>query len=234
MVEQKLSPHFEDFDLDLRYAPASYEPYNSSQTGEYTTLYFNKLPVGVLWTNGDDAAGFWPADEALCREASTVRSGLLTHFNTSAEMELQAPDAYQVAKSELGFESRDVRSGSLAGVPKLAFSLRDPIIAAAPAAPANSPAEQTQRVAPLSKLVDYFVTLDDSEKVLELVRTDASGMYVRSSGGWFKVDPDNDLPTIWDREIKDVTPAAVNIFDTGVENGTGLESSDFDSVAAPA
>lgn len=64
----------------------------------------------------------------------------------------------------------------------------------------------------------YF-TLDDQDEnqILELVKVDETGMYVRDNHQWVEIDPDADNERVWDRVILDVTPDAVPAFDQALD-----------------
>lgn len=63
--------------------------------------------------------------------------------------------------------------------------------------------------------VHLYVTVkdDDENEILELVKSDPDGMFIRDNHEWLKIDPDADNDRVWDRVIFDVTPDAVDIFD---------------------
>ena len=66
----------------------------------------------------------------------------------------------------------------------------------------------------------YLTVRDEDENsVLELVRSDESGMYVREDGDWTQINPEDDNERVWDRIIIDVTPEAVPVFDAADEQG---------------
>jgi len=60
-----------------------------------------------------------------------------------------------------------------------------------------------------------YVTLDeaDQDKILELVRADGSGTYVRKNGLWEWVDPGVDNARVWDRVIIDMNANAIEAYD---------------------
>jgi hypothetical protein len=61
----------------------------------------------------------------------------------------------------------------------------------------------------------YLTVSDqDENEVLELVRVDETGMYVRDAESWVPINPDDDNPRVWDRIIIDLTESAVPVFDS--------------------
>lgn len=63
------------------------------------------------------------------------------------------------------------------------------------------------------------VSDDDENEVLELVRSDETGMYVRDDGSWVSIDPEADDPRVWDRIIIDVKETAVPVYDAAEAEG---------------
>lgn len=61
-------------------------------------------------------------------------------------------------------------------------------------------------------------TVDAEENVLELIFSNADGIYVRENREWSLVDADQDQPTIDDQEWYDVTPDFVTAFDDMIES----------------
>jgi len=49
-------------------------------------------------------------------------------------------------------------------------------------------------------------TVSDDGEVLELIKSNADGVFVRDNGDWTPVNPDEDQPTIDDQEWIDVNP----------------------------
>lgn len=69
-----------------------------------------------------------------------------------------------------------------------------------------------------------YLTLDEDNEdlVLELVKSDETGMYIRDNGTWWAIDPDADNPRVWDRVIIDVREDAAELFDKLEAEGTIL------------
>lgn len=67
-----------------------------------------------------------------------------------------------------------------------------------------------------------FLTVDDDNEdlVLELVRSNVEGMFIRDRGQWMKINPDEDNERIWDRVIIDVRQTAIDAFDD-IESTSG-------------
>lgn len=64
----------------------------------------------------------------------------------------------------------------------------------------------------------YFTVRDeDPNEILELVKVDRDGMYIRDNHEWQEIDPDADNERVWDRVIHDVTPDVVDSFDQLVD-----------------
>jgi len=67
-------------------------------------------------------------------------------------------------------------------------------------------------------------TIDDSDNVLELIYSEASGVYVRDNANWRLTDSDQDQPTIEDLIWEDVTPAFVPVYDNLTKNQNDITS----------
>lgn len=69
--------------------------------------------------------------------------------------------------------------------------------------------------------VHLYLTLDDTDpnNVLELVRVDSTGMYIRDNRQWVQINPDVDNPRVWDRQIVDVNLSGVDAFDNAEQLG---------------
>jgi hypothetical protein len=65
-----------------------------------------------------------------------------------------------------------------------------------------------------------FLTVadEDENQVLELVRSDSQGIFIRDHGQWMMVADEDDNPRVWDRIIIDVNHDIVSAFD-GADTG---------------
>ena len=74
-------------------------------------------------------------------------------------------------------------------------------------------AEQTQAPeAPEAEETIAF-TVDDEDNVLELIRSDAEGLFIREASDWTPVNMDEEQPTIDDQIWLDATPEAIMFWD---------------------
>ena len=65
-------------------------------------------------------------------------------------------------------------------------------------------------------------TVDKSGNVLELIYSNADGVYVRDNGTWQLIEGDEPQPTIDDLEWFDVRPEFVSVYDGMVQNQDGI------------
>jgi len=84
-----------------------------------------------------------------------------------------------------------------------------------------------------------FLSIADDGEVLELVLSNPSGLYLRDSGGWWKVDdsPDNEPAAddrLDNREWIDVSAAAVDAFDRAQEARKTLKLEDLEKFKVDA
>lgn len=68
----------------------------------------------------------------------------------------------------------------------------------------------------------YLTVADEDEnQVLELIRSDSQGVFMRDHGQWMIVADEDDNPRVWDRVIIDVSPDAVLTYDEA-QNGDNM------------
>lgn len=80
----------------------------------------------------------------------------------------------------------------------------------------------------------YLTVADEDEnQVLELVRVDGPNMYVRANRAWVDINPEEDNPNVWDRQIIDVSSGAADIFDQAEESGQPITADLFTDVLVP-
>lgn len=94
---------------------------------------------------------------------------------------------------------------------------------AAPSAPSDTVNAATYDGAHL------YLTLDDDDPnaVLEFVRSDETGMYIRDNSQWVRIDPEADNDRVWDRVIIDVSERAVDVFDLAESSGAPITAAQF-------
>lgn len=79
----------------------------------------------------------------------------------------------------------------------------------------------------------YLTVADEDEnQVLELVKSDETGMYIRDNGTWMPINPDDDNPRVWDRILIDVTEDAAELYDSVAAKGE-VTADQFNGVLAP-
>lgn len=79
----------------------------------------------------------------------------------------------------------------------------------------------------------YLTVADEDEnQVLELVKSDETGMYIRDNGEWMPINPDDDNPRVWDRILIDVTEDAAELYDSIAAKGE-VTADQFNGVLAP-
>ena len=79
------------------------------------------------------------------------------------------------------------------------------------------------------------VTIDDDDNVLELIYSNADGIYVRDNGEWTLANSEEEQPTIDDQFWVDVTPEFIAVYDQLMQSQDGIVREDaapYD--AAPA
>lgn len=80
----------------------------------------------------------------------------------------------------------------------------------------------------------FGITVDEDGTVLELVKTDASGTYVRENETWVALDPDADEeenPTVYGMDWYDVSVDIIPVYDDSAESDQTLL--DFETFIVP-
>lgn len=61
--------------------------------------------------------------------------------------------------------------------------------------------------------VTFSFTIDDDGNILELIKSDDEGVWVRENGDWILTDSNDPNDTIWDKEWLDVSEDAIKFWD---------------------
>ena len=80
-----------------------------------------------------------------------------------------------------------------------------------------------------------YITLDeqDQNQVLELVRSDDDGMFIRDNESWVPINIEDDNPRVWDRVIVDLTENAVQAYDEAESEGKPITADMFTGYELP-
>lgn len=211
-----------DDQFDLVYAPQKYGALNATAVGRWTALSSaDGEPLGIAWTDGADAAGFIQAGP------SELSEDVWSDFTVSAGLKIPALSAYQMAKHKRSVVASQEKTGELSEVYRDLSKLLD-TASAITAAIQDAALENV----PDDAHIFLTVTDEDENEVLELVRSDETGMYIRDSAEWVPFNTDDDNPRVWDRILIDVTVDAAQIFDQAQKDGR-VTADLFDGVLAP-
>lgn len=197
---------------------------------QFETVYAPPYAGGVLEGNGrwfETSTGFtWTDDNGhlnfLDFNNSEAMKGFIAYKSALAGSELSAS---QVFDSIVEDEELEVHAGDLADLSKEYQSRinAEPITAAAPTED------------DLKETASYGLTVDeDDTTVLELVKSDENGVYVRENETWTALDSEADeesTPTVYGAIWYDVTVDAIPVYDDGAEKD--LQKSDFDTFIVP-
>jgi hypothetical protein len=69
-------------------------------------------------------------------------------------------------------------------------------------------------------------TIDEDGSVLELIKSDADGVFIRENGGWAEVNTDQEQPTVDDQEWLDTTEAGIAFWDSLSEDERDITRED--------
>ena len=89
---------------------------------------------------------------------------------------------------------------------------------------AGEPMEEMEDDPMLSPL--YF-TVDDSGSVLELVKADDDGLFIRLEGEWVDISDEDEFPTVYEQTIVFANDKSVGIWDAEFEDRNDLKESDI-------
>lgn len=173
---------------------------------------------GLVWT--DDAGHLNLLDYGFPQESKAFRE-----YKTALESSgLDATEAFnlmfnaiQEDDPEFSFSEGDLTEVSKEYNAKMTPKEPDPLTAAAPTED------------DLKETASFGLTLDeDDSTVLELVKSDENGVYVRENETWVQLDPEADEdanPTVYGAIWYDVGVDAIPVFDDGEESD--LTKEDF-------
>lgn len=177
--------------------------------------------TGYVWTDNDGVLGF-----LLLDPSSNEQQVQVNKKTKYAAQGLDASQAFDALKSEYGVENEE--TGNL-----LEFSqryqneyneLNGTTTVQEESITAAAPTEDDYKDS-----ASFGVTVDtDDSTVLELVKSDENGVYVREGENWVQLDPEaseEDTPTVYGAIWYDVTPDAIPVFDDGEESA--LTKDDF-------
>lgn len=89
---------------------------------------------------------------------------------------------------------------------------------------AGEPQEEMEDDPMLSPL--YF-TVDDNDNVLELVKADDEGLFIRLEGQWVDISDEDEFPTVYEQTIVFANDKSVGIWDAEFEDKNDLKLKDI-------
>jgi hypothetical protein len=72
----------------------------------------------------------------------------------------------------------------------------------------------------------YF-TVDDNDNVLELVKADDEGLFIRIEGKWVDISDEEEFPTVYEQTIKFANDESVGKWDAEFEDNDALKLEDI-------
>ena len=175
--------------------------------------------TGYVWTDNDGVLGF-----LLLDPASNEQQVQVTKRTEFAAQGLDASQAFDALKAEYGIENEE--TGNLLELSQRYQDeyneLNGTTTVKEEALTAAAPTEDD-----LKETASFGLTLDEDDiTVLELVKTDETGVYVRENETWVQLDPEADEdanPTVYGAIWYDVTVDAIPVFDDGAESSLTRE-----------
>lgn len=168
-----------------------------------------KIDAGFYWT--DDNGHFGLLDTEESDEVTKSVLSVKDHFNSIGYTASQAFDSIYSSMSS-DDESIQLIEGDLETLAQEYENMSTTLTAAAP-----TPED-------LSIEASYGITVDeDDSTVLELVKSDGNGTYLRQDESWVNIDPEaseDDYPTVYGTIWYDVSVDAIPVFDDATGEDT--------------
>lgn len=76
-------------------------------------------------------------------------------------------------------------------------------------------------------LSPLYFTVDDSGEVLELVKADDEGLFIRMEGKWVDISDEDEFPTVYEQNIHFANDKSVGIWDAEFEDKRDLKLKDI-------
>lgn len=165
--------------------------------GRWFTAYADSgEQIGYVWTN--DRYGFNMITTNPTYSAQPTLDWFLYSRNVWGEAETPATDAF-----ESYYQMQT--TWSPAGIDIVAGDLRLELME-----------RVREDMTELGGYIEYGITVRDDGEVLELIRHDPTGSYLRENGKWVKIDPDAEeevYPTVYNQEWHEVDEDILDFYD---------------------
>ena len=168
------------------------------------------IDAGVYWTDDNGHFGFLDTDEG-----DEVTKSVLALRNQFNSLGFTATQVFDTVYEDLqgDDESLEITSSNLE---ELAQEYEKMIVK-----PLTAAAPTPEDLAPTSS---YGITVDeDDSTVLELVKSDENGTYLRQDESWVNIDPEaseEDYPTVYGTIWYDVSVDAIPVYDEATGEDT--------------
>jgi hypothetical protein len=183
---------------DSEFSTVDSQPYSGVARGPgrwFVVLRQNGQQLGFAWTDDKNTFGLSATDFSADAQNDVIN--FLNNRNSWGRAGTSATNAFDAAR-ELQEDTTDLPAEVIYG--DLQFDLLEKVhegigMAAAP---------------------EYSMTVREDGEVLEAIRTDPLGQYLRVNGLWELIDPEadeEDYPTVYGQEWHEVTEDAIAIFD---------------------
>lgn len=213
-----MAEELHDVQFETVYGPAYPGMIDAGPGRWFTHKNVSGEDLGIIWTDDADGLGFIPTplgDSSQMAQARFRRS--LANQGVSATDAFDAAVEYEEDYSEVV----EVFSGDLSEIIEESAPQEEGLVAAAP------------QKGEIAESTSYGISVaDDDITVLDLVKVDQDGVYVRESGAWISLDPEEDSDTderVYGHIWYDVSSDAVEIFDAASPE-TELTKEDFSTL----
>ena len=183
---------------DPQFESTDVQPYSGLARGPgrwFVALRQNGQQLGFAWTDDKDKFGLVTTDFSPGAQNDVIN--FLNYRASWGRAGTSATNAFDAAR-ELQEDTTDLPAEVITG--DLQYDLLEKVhegigMAAAP---------------------EYSMTIREDGEVLEAIRTDPLGQYLRVNGLWELIDPEADeeeYPTVYGQEWHEVTEDAIAVFD---------------------
>lgn len=96
-----------------------------------------------------------------------------------------------------------------------------------PVTAAGTPEQPEEELEDDPMLSPLYFTVDDSGLVLELVKADDEGLFIRIEGEWVDISDEEEFPTVYEQTIMFANDKSVGIWDAEFEDKDDLKKEDI-------
>lgn len=211
--------------FELAYEGVYPQTLSEEQDGRWSIVQTSGSNLGVLWTNDDNGLGFVPTDADIAPVALQAIGHFQSLFRASSASGLSAAQAFDALKTVSSYNVGEPAAGKLQGVLDQMSDLNS-VGAVTAAAGETPPADLPNGKTSVVDGDALVVTADEDGKVLALIFSDETNVYIRENNGWTPIAEDGD-PRVDDQEWLDIDASFIPVYDDQVSTGIEMRTSEL-------